>query len=168
MADLSNEYEAPAARPMFITVLCILTFIGSGWGIISAGIKYASAGAQAAALSMSKEQVNSDLSKKGTNDPGSQFAKKMVNSMSIPVEDIRKWALADLAASVLCLIGALMMWQLKKTGFYLYLAGTLLGIVGPILILGGGNFMGIISSVFVGFIGVVFVILYGVNVKYMK
>lgn len=33
---LDNTAAESAKRPAFLTVLCILTFIGSGWGIISA------------------------------------------------------------------------------------------------------------------------------------
>ena len=32
---MENPFENKPKRPTFITVLCILTFIGSGWGTIS-------------------------------------------------------------------------------------------------------------------------------------
>ena len=35
MSDLLDLSEAPAKRPAFITVLCILTFVGAGIGILS-------------------------------------------------------------------------------------------------------------------------------------
>ncbi|MEP7145138.1 MAG: hypothetical protein ABI707_19785 [Ferruginibacter sp.] len=168
MAEILQDYEQPAARPVFITVLCILTFIGSGWGLISQGIKYATANTQAAAISMAKEKANEDLQSHNENDPGSKFAKKMVNSISASPETIRKAALCDMAAALLCLAGAFMMWSLKKTGFYLYVAGTLVGVISPFVIFGGSNVISLLSSVVVGFIGVIFVILYGVNLKYMK
>ena len=41
--------------------------------------------------------------------------------------------LIGLAASVLCLFGAIQMWGLKKQGFLIYLAGAVLGIIGPII-----------------------------------
>lgn len=36
MENLDETGAQAAKRPTFLTVLCILTFIGSGWGIISA------------------------------------------------------------------------------------------------------------------------------------
>jgi hypothetical protein len=35
MSDVLDETAVEAKRPTFLTVLCILTFIGSGWGILS-------------------------------------------------------------------------------------------------------------------------------------
>lgn len=168
MPDVLQDYERPDVRPTFITVLCILTFIGSGWGVISESIKYSTANSQAEIISRVKEKASSDLQKNGRSDNRSQFAEKMVSSFNMTPENIKQGALSNAAAAVLCLAGAFMMWRLKKTGFYLYLAGTLVGIISPFVIFGGSNFMAIISSVIIGFIGLIFVILYGVNLRFMK
>ncbi|MEP7110029.1 MAG: hypothetical protein ABI760_18685 [Ferruginibacter sp.] len=168
MTEVLQDYENPATRPTFITVLCILTFIGSGWNVISESIKYATANSQAAAISMAKEKVNSDLKRNNDSSEGSRFAKKMMNNLSATPDNIRKGALSNIAAAIFCLAGAFMMWKLKRTGFYLYVAGTLIGIISPFVIFGGSNFISIISSVAIGFIGIIFVILYGVNLRYMK
>lgn len=170
MSATFDDYEGPAKRPVFITVLCILTFIGSGWGIISGAIQYFTAEKQVQAMAISKEKAAADLKKVDSQDAGAKMAQKMVNSMTsaFTVENIKKNGLAAMLAAVFCLAGAFMMWQLKKTGFYLYIVGTLVGIVSPFLIYGTDNIMSIFSSVIVGLIGIVFVILYGVNVKHMK
>ena len=83
-------------------------------------------------------------------------------------ENFRKAGISDIAASVLCLTGAFLMWRLKKVGFYLYLLGTLVGVIAPFVIFGSGNLLSILTSVFVGFFGIIFLILYGLNIKYMK
>jgi len=168
MAEVLQEYEYPPARPVFITVLCILTFIGSGWNLISESIRYSTASSQATAISMAKDKLNSDLQKNKDTSEGSRIAKKMVNSLKTTPENIRKGALSNIAAAILCLAGAFMMWKLKRTGFYLYVAGTLAGIISPFIIFGGNNFISIIGSVAIGFIGLIFVILYGVNLRHMK
>ncbi|MBC7887657.1 MAG: hypothetical protein H7Z13_07190 [Ferruginibacter sp.] len=170
MAELLQDYERPAGRPTFITVLCILTFIGSGWGLIGGAIQYFSAEKQAQAMTFTKEKASTDIQKMDNKDEGSKMAEKMVNSMTsaFTVENLKKAGLAAILAAVFCLGGALMMWKLKKTGYYLYIVGTLVGIASPFIIYGSSNIMSIISSVLVGFIGVIFVILYGVNLKYMK
>jgi hypothetical protein len=169
MADALQDYERPDARPTFITVLCILTFIGSGWGLISESIRYFNANSQAEVISKVKEQTNADLSKnRDTTKADSKFAEMMVKGLNMSPENIRKGALANGVAAILCLAGAFLMWSLKRTGFYLYVAGTLVGITSPFLIFGTDNFLAIISSVVIGFIGLIFVILYGVNLKYMK
>jgi hypothetical protein len=49
----------------------------------------------------------------------------------------------------------------------LYVAGVLMGIIIPFLLL-GNNFMGIMMSVVSGVIGLAFCILYAVNLKDMR
>ena len=168
MSEL-QDYERPAGRPVFITILCILTFIGSGWGIVGGAIQYFTADKQAQAMAITQEKASADINKSHSQDAGTKMAEKMVNSMTstFTVENLKKAGLAAIIAAIFCLGGAVMMWKLKKTGYYLYIAGTLIGIGSPFLIYGGDNIMAIFSSLMVGLIGIVFVILYGVNLKHM-
>jgi uncharacterized MnhB-related membrane protein len=62
------------------------------------------------------------------------------------------------------LIGAIMMWNLRKIGFWIYVLGTVIGIVAPLIIY-SGNLIGAISSIGIGFFGVLFVVLYAINKK---
>lgn len=88
-----------ATRPGFLTVLCILTFIGSGLGLLG-----------------------SILGLVGSSALG-MFAPQ--GTMIVQ--------LIGMAASALCLFGAVQMWGLKKQGFMMYLLGAVLGIVGSIV-----------------------------------
>ena len=55
MSKNSYEYETePVSRPSFLTWLCILTFIGSGWSIVSSVYTYVSAEKYANLLSEKK------------------------------------------------------------------------------------------------------------------
>ncbi len=170
MAEMFQDYErGQPERPVFLTVLCILTFLGSGWGLVSGAIQYFTAEKQAEVLVVQKEKASADIQRKGKTDAGSQMAEKVINSMSVLTPDnIRKAGIGTAVSAILCLAGALMMWKLNKVGFYLYIAGTLVGVVTPFLIYGNNNIMAIFSSVLIGFIGIVFAILYGVNVKHMR
>lgn len=38
--DLFNDEIVEERRPTFLKVLCILTFIGSGYGILNSGVTY--------------------------------------------------------------------------------------------------------------------------------
>src|SRR5450432_2265751 len=129
MSELLHDYDQPAERPVFLTVLCILTFIGSGWGFIGKSMEYFTATTQAAAILMAKEKANADLLRNGHTDKGSLFAKKIVNSLSVSPANIKKGAISGAAAAILCLAGGFLMWKLKRTGFFVYLAGTMVGII---------------------------------------
>lgn len=171
MTDVTSNYDQPVAkRPTFLTVLCILTFIGSGWGLISNTMQYFTVDKTAAAMSVVKESANAEMEKATSgNDAGSKIAKDMMGSMmnAFTPENLKKMSMAGIAAAILCLAGAVLMWGLKKTGFYAYIAGTLVGIITPFVLFGGGNIMAMGMSAVIGFFGILFVILYGVNLKHM-
>ncbi|MEP6677223.1 MAG: hypothetical protein ABJA78_18830 [Ferruginibacter sp.] len=165
MTDVLTNYDQPAPkRPTFLTVICILTFVGSGWGLLSNIYGYVSAEKTAEAMRTLKATHNTS-----SGDQGQRFAQEMVNSFAtvFTVENLRTAALAGCAAAVLCLIGALMMWNLKKTGFYSYVLGTLVGLVIPIYLF-GGNIFAILGTAVAAIFGIAFCIMYGVNLKHMK
>jgi len=68
--------------------------------------------------------------------------------------------------AILCLVGAIMMWKQKKTGFYIYVVGE---IVPPIvsMVLVGMAGMGALGLI--GFIlPIAFIVMYGMNLKHMS
>jgi hypothetical protein len=172
MTDALTHYNQPPApaRPAFLTVLCILTFIGSGYGIIRSATQYFTADKQAAAYSLVTQQADSSIAKMDTlNNGGAKMATQVISYMGNAANPakIKKAALASIIASIFCLIGAFLMWGLKRNGFYFYIIGTLAGILTP-FVLFGSNLLAIGTSGFIGFIGVLFIVLYGVNLKHMN
>ncbi|HRP55373.1 hypothetical protein [Agriterribacter sp.] len=155
-------------RPVFLTVLCILTFIGSGWGIISGISGYLTANTTAGVAQAAMQDAREELEDEG--NAGSRLAEKMLSGTSEMLQpaNIKKSALFSIVASVFTLLGAILMFGLKKTGFYSYLLGTAIGIAGPFIAFGGGNFVTIITSSAAAFTGILFVILYGLNVKHLR
>jgi hypothetical protein len=55
--------------------------------------------------------------------------------------------------------------RVKKTGFYFYLAGVIVIVVTPLIM---GQLIGIISGSIRGFVDVIFIVMYAVNLKYMN
>lgn len=161
-------------RPTFLTVLCILTFIGSGFGILSALIGFT--GINDIESSMRNAQM-------GAGDP---VAQAILNDLDIAgMQAIQNWAnILSLLASALCLSGALVMWRLKKFGFVLYVAGHAATIFGSYIALGlmekmaeimpvqavGGvmQTMGAVVMVVTVLLSIGFIIMYGVNLKAMN
>ena len=156
-------------RPTFLTVLCILTFIGSGYGIINSVFTYVKADSLSAMITDVNKEINDDLKKKDKTSEEAGFVGNVFNSMSrfSSPEILRKSAVMTLVVSIFCLIGALLMWRLRKTGFYLYTLGTIIGVVAPFYLF-GNNFMTNFSAGMQGFIGVLFVIFYAMNLKSMN
>ena len=160
----------PQARPLFLKVLCILTFIGSGYGIINSAITYFKADEIANIFTQMKTKMNDDLKRKNARNPEKVnfFSKVMTNASEISTpENLRKTSIGNCITSILCLLGALLMWNLKRVGFYIYTLGTIISIILPFYMF-GSNFLTNISAGFLGFVGILFVIFYAMNIKSLK
>ncbi len=166
MSDLiDTTYEAEAPRiPNFLKVLCILTFVGSGIGILGAIYGVFTTDATIKSLENSQDLLN------GMNSP--------MGDMGGMIEATKKWGMLsnifNLLASGLCLAGALLMWKLKKMGYVSYLVGVIAALIPAFLMMGSlastGGFMGIFmnaSFIFAILLNVAFLIMYSVNRKHL-
>lgn len=164
-----EQFEnVPQHRPVFLKVLCILTFIGSGYGIINSAVTYFKANEIAGMVAEAKTKMYED--QKNVKNPESKnMVSKIMNNMSVisTPENLRKTAIGNIITSVLCLLGAVLMWNLLRAGFYIYTLGTIIGIILPFYMF-GSNFITNISAGFLSFIGILFVIFYAMNIKSMK
>ena len=116
-------------RPTFLTVLCILTFIGSGLGILFSLLGIFGIGAMNSFLS--------NYAGAGAADAG-----------------ILK-PILTLVFSAASIYGAIMMWSLKKMGFYLYVAAQVL------MLIFGFGWLAL-------FFTALFVVLYYLNFKHLQ
>jgi hypothetical protein len=150
-------------RSTFLTVICILTFIGSGWGVIGSISSYATADMSAA---VTRETVSNTESQTNELNTLSIF-KQMFGSLAgeMTLENIKESALLKLISTLLTLLGGIMMFKLKKFGFYLYIVGTIIYSGTPIIIV--TSFFAIAGAVFAALIGIAFIVMYGSNLKYM-
>ena len=156
--ELSNK----PARPPFLNTLCILSFIMGGlmvltgiWGVISSFMPY----------SVSELESIERMKELGM-DPAA-FEKNPVGQI------------ISLLFQVVSLFGVVMMWKLRKTGFYLYILGEIAPYIYTIAM--GKSItamMGSMGSMFstvvyvslaiVILINVAFIIMYALNLKHMR
>lgn len=155
-------------RPTFLTVLCILTFIGSGYGIFNAISSYKGAEVAVGLTSDIMEDAMDKIEDETDSESEAAMAQKLVGAVTegLTVENIKNMAIANGIASILCLIGAFLMWGLDKKGFYLYVIGTVVGILAPIMIYKG--ILGAMAGGGIAFFGILFVVLYGLNLKHLR
>lgn len=165
MEVLNNENNSPG-RPTLLTVICILTFIGSGWGIVDSVLDYSSADL---AGSIASEAIAEVQEKIDEEEEVPAFVSSIFGSMSegLTPANIRKLGVMELVSNVLTLIGGIMMWGLRKTGFWLYCGGITFLVIAPLIIFNKG-IIGIAASGITGFFGVIFIVLYAINLKHMK
>lgn len=172
--DLSSIFSGETAKPVrstFLTVLCVLTFLGSTLGLFSGVNTFITADEAAATIKKSqakKDSATADAPQK--NDRDAQFGEKMMSSMAdlMDPDKLRQGGIAGIISNLLTLAGAILMWRLNRTGFYIYIAGIVVGVGATYAIYGANNFMLNIGSAVSGFIGLVFILMYAFNLKDMK
>lgn len=154
-----SEFQ-PKALPGALNVLTILTFIGCAIGAI---FTFATPWLMKFSLGMMNKaaETGTDMTPKQVADmEASRKLIELTQSNMIPL------LLIGAAGIVLCFIGALMMRKLKKDGFWIYVAGQILPIIGNFAIMGMAQFTGATSYIML-LIPVVFIILYSMQRKYL-
>lgn len=134
----SNENNGGGGRPTFLTVLCILSFIGSGLGVLGGLLGILAVGAM-----------------------GSMFAD--IPGMGAVIGASTAYLVIALILAGASLYGAIQMWKLKKQGFYIYTGAQVVSLIIPMVMLQGAGFNAVgflFTALFVG--------LYAMNLKHMS
>lgn len=156
--EQTTTTTATAQRPGFLTTLCILSFIGAGLSIVMSIVGYL--GAQAAQSMMNGVGAMGDAMGASGN---AEFDAAMSQA-----NNLLKYAYVLLGVGVICaivsLVGAIMMWKLKKTGFYLYTLANLVAMILPIILVGmAGGAMAYVGPI----VTIAFIVMYAMNLKHM-
>lgn len=165
---MENPFEENQnVRPVFLTVLCILTFISCGWGILSNLFTLISAGLTDAATQM--DQYSEMMDQMG-GDGNSSFLAGIMSSSGELLQATLQYstpiAASKLALELISLVGAIMMFQLKRIGFYFYAASQILMLfVLPVII--GFSMLVMTGIMFNSMFVILFIILYAINLKHM-
>jgi len=140
---LDNVNTQPGTRPVFLTVICILSFVGIGLAIIGYVGAFALLGVAEVATSGTTAVTTT--------------AGATVTTVSTGI--IWAYIIGGFITVILQLVGVLQMWKLRKSGFYLYTVATVIALV-------LGFLYG--ASVFSLILPIAFIIMYGVNLKAMR
>lgn len=156
MEETNSTTVTVAKRPTFITVLCILSFVGIALSLAVGIYRYFDFSASAAEPSLF-----------GQIDSSDPLGQAMIEAMGEGFKlDYAKLAMNELIVVLLnipVLIGVLMMWKLKRVGFYIYAAFGIIQSLMPLML--GLEFN---SMVIYGIVATaVFIVLYAINLKHM-
>jgi len=143
--DVNNPFEPKKRRPVFLTVLCILTFIGSGINVLSY-TAWALMGDSMASMQMPFQM---------------EQAQEMISRMT----EVAAWKYGIIVLLYLgSIFGAVMMLFMKKLGFHIY------AVVQSILLFLPSYFIfdHVVPDIFSFIITATFIILYGIYYKKMS
>lgn len=153
----------PKQRPGLLTTLCILTFIGSGFGVLNNifGI----------IMSPIKNLLEPDFFEMALQNipekPIKQFVAQAFEMAQLSINHIFEISLTQFILYVASIIGAILIFQLKKIGFYIYSsAQILLLFVAPAFI--GFNLFVNLGILFGSIFTILFIALYAINLKKMN
>ncbi len=161
-----SDNDIPVGRPRFLTVICMLTFLSAISGLWTQADRLWSPGVVADQTRQFFEQVQEGM--EAQNNPESaQMVEAFFDSIydELSAEKIRTSAIIMLIYESLTLFGAYLMWGLQKRGYYLYLAGIAVAILGPIVLIGG--WLGGMTAFGGAFFSIIFAFLYRSQLKYM-
>lgn len=152
--DHGEHSVRPQKRPAFLTVLCILTFVGGGLGLIYSFFMWI--GISAA------ENLMEAFSNGVASDAGDEAVRMM--------HWLKLLMIAYIGGNALCITGAIIMMFMRKIGFYLYIAGQVIPLAIIVFMLGnsltepGSQIWMFMAMIFpMGFI-----VMYGLNFKYLR
>jgi hypothetical protein len=162
----TSTMGAAPARPTLLTVICIISFIMGAWGVIN-GIQTVTTD-QTAAIEEGRAKMEEAKAQLGDQADG-MAGRMMDSAMEMTeraAENAKPMGIAGVVLALISLFGVWQMWNLKKSGFWLYVLAAIGGLAVPIVYL-GSSMMALASVGFVGFFSLVFIILYAVNLKHM-
>lgn len=159
--DTNQPFDGEKRQlPGMLNVLTILTFIGCGLAYITSIYGFFTAG-------KNMEELEEAVDKAGDNEMLRKIAEGSIELANKSADNKYILLVSGLLFTTLCLIGALQMRKLKKSGYLLYVIGELTPVIISAVIFGFGNLMGNISLIGGAFFAVLFVILYTTQRKYL-
>ena len=173
--NYNDEEEILIKRPTLLTVLCILTFIGSSYAILGSVYAYKQAHVLSASIhnAMEKNKVDSLNMKDSANNLNKRSESGKMRGFMKGMEKVydennmRTKAIGDIIAALFTLGGAILMWRRQRAGYFIYILGILIGIAIPFYLY-GNNLMAVGISSFGSFFGLIFIALYALNLSYFK
>jgi hypothetical protein len=155
-------------RPVFLTILCIISFIGLGMSIMKSIFMLVFSQLGPSLHSLLQGNFDEALKQVQNSDPNATWLVGQIFDSVLKILNALP-ALAGLVLllSIVALTGVILMWNLKKAGYFLYSGAKVILIFVPV-ILTGSNFISIMAGAFIFMGAAIFITLYGLNLKAMK
>lgn len=152
MEQTTTSSAEAGKRPTFLTVLCILSFIAAGLAIFGYIGAIALVGMASAAVSA----VSNAASAEGSEAINNAMATYTGPSAGM----IWAYIIVGFITTLVGLFGVIQMWKLKKMGFFIYTGCSVVSMIMG-FVFSGFSVMGVIFPV-------LFIVLYGLNLKHLK
>lgn len=166
--DQMDEIKEPK-RPTFLKVLCILTFVNTGFGLLGVLMGFMSGPQSSEGLEKSAAdlvRLGNDAREQGMSGIAHMFDQLVDMSYHIN-EHFYGNLLMALFITATGFAGAFLMWQGRKLGFHAYIVYNLLQIV-IIYLWVPVESVPIVSPIFGSIMSGLFIFMYSRNLKWMR
>ena len=155
-------------RPTFLVMLCIFTFVGSGWNILADLFYLFTANIIDGTIDIEQNSAMvGELESQGIDSFFSGFWNSSLGLMQAGMQHAREIVVFQLILNVIVLVGAILMFQLRRPGFYLYVAAQILLLfIWPYFT--GFHLVVIIKMLLAGLVSFLFIAFYAFHLKYMN
>lgn len=150
-------------RPEFLTVICILSFIGQGYLLLKNLLSLVTI----SIITRLEPVVERSLEEFDYHGPFRRFLHDSLEYAVDSIDNFLTLVLGKIFLVGIILYGVILMWNLKKNGFYLFIAGKFFYILFPASLVDFNSFSVIDISI-KSTIAIIFIILYSLNFKDMK
>ena len=149
-------------RSQFLTLLCILTFIGCALSLFDAVVTLW----QTDAASETPRVERTYTPEQRKEIPKQSFEDRSAGDESAPTDPdrVRLLAIGQFPYALLTLLGAVLMFRLRRVGFWVYVAGVAIGLILPVALVG----FGALNTSFGVFFSMLFAGLYWLNLNDMR
>ncbi|CAN5702846.1 hypothetical protein BH11BAC3_BH11BAC3_36550 [soil metagenome] len=158
--NFENDTKPPL--PSSINTLTILTFIGSGIAFLYIVFMPALNKLMMGFMEKATESGDDLSASKLAEIERGKTVIELAQANIVPIMVI------GLISVILCVVGAIWMRKLKKDGYWLYIAGELLPVIGNFIFLGTEQFTGVASIVFGLGLPLLFIGLYSMQLKFLS
>lgn len=169
METFDEVNRQPEKRPVFLTVTGILTFVNSGFGVISSLMGYFSGPASPDKIeNLTAQNMAQIATIRDQGMPGMADAMEtMVRSVEYTNEAHYLATTLNLCVYVLAIAGALMMLRGQRVGLHFYIISCLLRIGSFYMYIPAADVSGILVGYFT-FTSALFILFYSLNRKWMR
>jgi hypothetical protein len=167
--SIDNQPSLKQQRPSFLTVLCILTFIATGWGVMTGFLGLFSAAPTDEIIQA--QQLKIIILADELRTANVEYLAGVIDQFGLMQTEIfqnfKLHVLITLFVSLIGLGGSLLMFKGKKLGFHLYIIYSILSVISIYAVASSSNISSfhIITNISVSGI---FILMYSRNLKWLK
>ena len=169
METIESIEKENKKRPTLLTVLCVLTFIATGWGIMTGFLGLFSAAPTEELIQA--EQLKTIVLADELRTANVEYLAGVIDQFGFMQTEIfqnfKLYVLITLFVSLIGLGGSLFMFKGKKLGFHLYIIYSILSVISIYAVASSSNISSfqIITNISVSGI---FILMYSRNLKWLS